>query len=49
MPVIVVSGRYEALDRCRDMIGSDNVFAKPFEPVKLLKRVDSLVGHIRND
>src|SRR5467141_3079054 len=44
MPVIVVSGRYEALDRCRDMIGPDNVFAKPFEPVKLLKRVGTLVG-----
>src|SRR5215831_17388297 len=29
MPVIVVSGRYEALDRCRDMIGPDNVFATP--------------------
>src|SRR5947208_12075949 len=49
MPVIVVSGRYEALDRCRDMIGPDNVFAKPFEPVKLLKRVGTLVGHVVDD
>lgn len=47
LPVIVVSGRYEALDRCRDMIGPENVFAKPFEPVKLLKRVGSLVGHVQ--
>ncbi|HYR62762.1 MAG TPA: response regulator [Actinomycetota bacterium] len=46
LPVIVVSGRYEALDRCRDMIGDENVFAKPFEPVKLLKRVGTLVGHV---
>lgn len=46
MPVIVVSGRYEALERCRDMIGAENVFAKPFEPVKLLDRVGSLVGHV---
>jgi DNA-binding response OmpR family regulator len=44
MPVIVVSGRYEALDRCRDLIGSENVFSKPFEPVKLLDRVGTLVG-----
>ena len=49
MPVIVVSGRYEALARCRDMIGPDNVFAKPFEPVKLLKRVGTLVGHVMDD
>jgi DNA-binding response OmpR family regulator len=49
MPVIVVSGRYEALDRCRDMIGPDNVFAKPFEPVKLLKRVGTLVGQAPED
>ena len=49
LPVIVLSGRYEALDRCRDMIGSENVFAKPFEPVKLLKRVGSLVGHVGDD
>ena len=45
MPVIVVSGRHEALDRCRDLIGSENVFSKPFEPVKLLDRVGSLVGY----
>lgn len=46
LPIIVLSGRYEALDRCREMIGDENVFAKPFEPVKLLKRVGSLVGHV---
>lgn len=46
LPVIVVSGRYEALERCRDLIGPENVFAKPFEPVKLLDRVGSLVGHL---
>lgn len=49
LPVIVVSGRYEALDRCRDLIGAENVFAKPFEPVKLLDRVGQLVGHVRID
>jgi DNA-binding response OmpR family regulator len=46
MPVIVVSGRYEALDRCRDLIGGENVFAKPFEPVKLLDRIGVLVGRV---
>lgn len=46
MPVIVVSGRYEALERCRDMIGVENVFAKPFEPVKLLDRIGNLVGFV---
>lgn len=46
LPIIVVSGRYEALERCRDLIGTENVFAKPFEPVKLLDRVGSLVGHL---
>jgi DNA-binding response OmpR family regulator len=46
LPVIVLSGRYEALERCRDLIGVDNVFAKPFEPVKLLDRVGSLVGYV---
>jgi DNA-binding response OmpR family regulator len=46
MPVIVVSGRYEALERCRDLVGTENVFAKPFEPVKLLDRVGSLVGFV---
>ena len=44
LPVIVLSGRYEALERCRELIGSENVFAKPYEPVKLLDRVGSLVG-----
>jgi DNA-binding response OmpR family regulator len=46
IPVIVLSGRYEALERCRDLIGVENVFAKPFEPVKLLDRVGSLVGYV---
>lgn len=43
-PVIVVSAKYEALDSLHEMIGRDNVFAKPFEPTKLLDRVRLLVG-----
>lgn len=45
IPVLIVSGKYEALDRCRDMIGDENVFAKPFEPTRLLDRIGELVGH----
>lgn len=44
IPVIVVSGKYEALDRLKDAIGDDNVFAKPFEPTRLLDRVGELIG-----
>lgn len=44
IPVIVVSGKYEALDRLKDLIGDENVFAKPFEPTRLLDRVVELVG-----
>lgn len=44
MPVIVVSAKYEALDSLYELIGRDNVFAKPFEPTKLLDRVRILVG-----
>lgn len=45
IPVLIVTGKYEALDRCRDMIGGENVFAKPFEPTRLLDRIGELVGH----
>lgn len=45
MPVLVVSAKYDALERCRDLVGPDNVFSKPFEPTKLLDRVGDLLGH----
>lgn len=44
-PILVVSGKYEALDRLKDLIGDENVFAKPFEPTRLLDRIGALVGH----
>lgn len=45
VPVIVVSGKEEdALDRVRELLGPENVFPKPFEPIKLLDRVELLVG-----
>lgn len=45
MPVLVVSAKYDALERCKDLVGRDNVFSKPFEPTKLLDRVGDLLGH----
>ncbi|MGH2767603.1 MAG: response regulator, partial [Actinomycetota bacterium] len=44
LPVIVVSGRDEALSRCRELVGSENVFLKPFEPSMLLRRVGAILG-----
>ena len=45
IPVLVVSGRYEALDRLKDQLGDENVFPKPFEPTKLMDRIGTLIGH----
>lgn len=45
IPILVVSGRYEALDRLRNQLGEENVFPKPFEPTKLLDRIGALIGH----
>lgn len=49
IPLIVVSGKYDALGRVKDAIGQDNVFAKPFEPTRLLDRVGELIGHPSED
>lgn len=48
-PILVVSGKYEALDRLKDLMGDENVFAKPFEPTRLLDRIGDLVGHPDDD
>lgn len=45
IPILVVSGRYEALDLLKDRLGADNIFPKPFEPTKLMDRVGALIGH----
>ena len=45
IPVLIVSGKYEALGRVKDIIGDDNVFAKPFEPTRLMDRIGTLIGH----
>lgn len=44
VPVIIVSGKYEALDDMRQSLGDENVFAKPFEPSRLLARVAELLN-----
>lgn len=49
IPILVVSGRYEALDHLRRELGSDNVFPKPFEPTKLMDRIGALIGHPLDD
>lgn len=49
IPVVVVSGKYDALNRCKDLLGDENVFPKPFEPTKLLDRIGELVGHPSED
>lgn len=45
VPILVVSGKYEALDRLKEELGDGNVFSKPFEPTKLMDRIGELVGH----
>lgn len=44
IPIVVVSGKHEALDRCKALVGDRNVFPKPFEPTKLLDRINEIVG-----
>ncbi len=44
MPVMVVSGKDEGMGEIKDMLGDENVFQKPFEPVRLLNRVVELIG-----
>ena len=45
IPVLVVSGRYEAVERLRQQIGEENIFPKPFEPTRLMDRIGDLIGH----
>lgn len=44
IPILVVSGKHEALDRCKELLGAENVFPKPFEPTKLLDRIAEIAG-----
>lgn len=44
VPVIVVTGKVEAVPGLRRELGHDNVFVKPFEVEALLGRVAALTG-----
>ncbi|MCU1692574.1 MAG: DNA-binding response regulator [Frankiales bacterium] len=43
-PVVVVTGKVDAVPAMRDLLGEDNVFVKPFAVAELLARVDAVTG-----
>ena len=44
VPVLVVTGKVDAVPAMRDLLGQDNVFVKPFAVSELLARVDEVTG-----
>ena len=44
IPVIVVTGKIDAVPGMRDLLGEDNVFLKPFAVGELLARVGDVTG-----
>lgn len=44
IPVIVVTGKIDAIAGMRDLLGEDNVFLKPFAVGELLSRVAQVTG-----
>ena len=44
VPVIVVTGKLDAIESMREMLGEDNVFLKPFAVGELLARVGDVTG-----
>jgi DNA-binding response OmpR family regulator len=44
VPVIVVTGKLEAVPSLRGLLGEDNVFVKPFGVAELLERVAAVTG-----
>ncbi len=44
IPVIVVTGKVDAVPGMRSLLGDDNVFLKPFAVGELLARVGDVVG-----
>ena len=44
IPVLVVTGKIDAVPAMRDLIGQDSVFVKPFAVAELLARVDEATG-----
>jgi DNA-binding response OmpR family regulator len=43
-PVIVVTGKIDAVPGMRDLLGEDHVFVKPFAVAELLARVAAVTG-----
>jgi DNA-binding response OmpR family regulator len=39
VPILVVTGSPDGARRCRDLLGDDDVFTKPFEPAALIARL----------
>jgi two-component system phosphate regulon response regulator PhoB len=44
IPVIVVTGKVDAVPGMRELLGDDNVFVKPFAVAELLIRVGDVTG-----
>ena len=44
IPVIVVTGKVDAVPGMRSLLGDDNVFLKPFAVGELLERVKAITG-----
>ena len=44
IPVIVVTGKVDAVPGMRALLGDDNVFVKPFAVAELLSRVGDVTG-----
>jgi DNA-binding response OmpR family regulator len=44
VPILVVTAKYSALNRCEALLGEENVFSKPFQATRLLDRVGELIG-----
>jgi DNA-binding response OmpR family regulator len=45
IPVIVVTGKLDAVPSLRTLLGEGNVFAKPFGVAELMARVADITGH----
>ncbi|MEO7804057.1 MAG: response regulator [Actinomycetota bacterium] len=43
-PVVVVSAKQDAFETLESLLGLDNIFPKPFEPEKLISRIEELIG-----
>lgn len=44
IPVVVVTGKVDAVPGLREVLGESNVFAKPFAVAELLDRVSTITG-----